>query len=99
MVGDDKAKELLRTWSEAPNTVAILTDIDGTLAPIVPTPDMSEVPAEIKEHLRRVSERVLLGAGGRGRNTEDAPHLLGPADAASFGQHRLEIPRECEVGV
>jgi hypothetical protein len=47
MGGDGKTRELLRAWSEAPASAAILTDIDGTLAPIVPTPDMSEVPAEI----------------------------------------------------
>jgi trehalose 6-phosphate phosphatase len=57
MVG--KTRELLRSWSEAPDSAAILTDIDGTLAPIVPTPDMSEVPAELKELLRRLSERYL----------------------------------------
>jgi trehalose 6-phosphate phosphatase len=80
MVVDEETRELLRAWSEAPNTVAILTDIDGTLAPIVPTPDMSEVPAEIKEYLRRLSERYLLVAGVSGRKTEDALDLVGLAD-------------------
>ena len=55
MIGDGKTQQLLRAWSEAPQSAAILSDIDGTLAPIVPTPDMSEVPAEIREHLRRLS--------------------------------------------
>jgi trehalose 6-phosphate phosphatase len=99
MVGDDKAKELLRTWSEAPDTVAILTDIDGTLAPIVPTPDMSEVPAEIKEQLRRLSEKYLLVAGVSGRKTEDALDLVGLADVVYFGNHGFEILREGEVEV
>jgi trehalose 6-phosphate phosphatase len=57
MVG--KTRELLRSWSEAPDSAAILTDIGDTLAPIVPTPDMSEVPAELKELLRRLSGRYL----------------------------------------
>jgi trehalose 6-phosphate phosphatase len=99
MVGDDKAKELLRTWSEAPDTVAILTDIDGTLAPIVPTPDMSEVPAEIKEQLRRLSEKYLLVAGVSGRKTEDALDLVGLVDVVYFGNHGFEILREGEVEV
>jgi trehalose 6-phosphate phosphatase len=99
MVGDDKTRELLRAWSEAPNTVAILTDIDGTLAPIVPTPDMSEVPAEIKEHLRRLSERYLLVAGVSGRKTEDALDLVGLADVVYFGNHGFELLREGEVEV
>ena len=99
MVGDDKAKELLRTWSEASDTVAILTDIDGTLAPIVPTPDMSEVPAEIKEQLRRLSEKYLLVAGVSGRKTEDALDLVGLVDVVYFGNHGFEILREGEVEV
>jgi trehalose 6-phosphate phosphatase len=99
MVGDNKIKELLRTWSEAPDTVAILTDIDGTLAPIVPTPDMSEVPAEIKEQLRRLSEKYLLVAGVSGRKTEDALDLVGLVDVVYFGNHGFEILREGEVEV
>jgi trehalose 6-phosphate phosphatase len=99
MIVDEETRELLRAWSEAPNTVAILTDIDGTLAPIVPTPDMSEVPAEIKEHLRRLSERYLLVAGVSGRKTEDALDLVGLADVVYFGNHGFEILREGEVEV
>jgi trehalose 6-phosphate phosphatase len=99
MVGDEKTRELLRAWSEAPNTVAILTDIDGTLAPIVPTPDMSEVPWEIKEHLRRLSEKYLLVAGVSGRKTEDALDLVGLAGVVYFGNHGFEILREGEVEV
>jgi trehalose 6-phosphate phosphatase len=99
MVGDDKTRELLRAWSEAPDSVVILTDIDGTLAPIVPTPDMSEVPPEIKEFLRRLSEKYLLVAGVSGRKTEDALDLVGLADAVYFGNHGFEILREGEVEV
>jgi trehalose 6-phosphate phosphatase len=99
MVGDDKASELLRVWSEAPDSAAILTDIDGTLAPIVPTPDMSEVSAELKELLRRLTERYLLVAGISGRKTEDALDLVGLADVVYFGNHGFEILRGGEVEV
>ena len=99
MRGDERTRELLRTWSEAPDSAAILTDIDGTLAPIVPTPDMSEVPAELKELLRRLSERYLLVAGISGRKTEDAFDLVGLADVVYFGNHGFEILREGEVEV
>ena len=99
MARDDKAWELLRAWSEAPGSSAILTDIDGTLAPIVPTPDMSEVPAELKELLGRLSERYLLVAGISGRKTEDAFDLVGLADVVYFGNHGFEILRGGEVEV
>ncbi len=99
MVGDERTLQLLRTWGEAAGSAAILTDIDGTLAPIVPTPDMSEVPPELKELLRRLSERYLLVAGISGRKTEDAFDLVGLADAVYFGNHGFEILREGEVEV
>jgi trehalose 6-phosphate phosphatase len=99
MVGDGKTRELLRSWSEAPDSAAILTDIDGTLAPIVPTPDMSEIPAELKELLRRLSERYRLVAGISGRKTEDALDLVGLADVVYFGNHGFEILRGGEVEV
>jgi trehalose 6-phosphate phosphatase len=99
MVGDDETPEQLRAWREAPGSVAIFTDIDGTLAPIVPTPDMSEVPAELKELLARLSERCLLVAGVSGRKTEDALDLVGLADVVYFGNHGFEILRDGKVEV
>ena len=99
MTGENNTGELLRAWSEAPDSAAILTDIDGTLAPIVPTPDLSEVPAEIREHLRRLSEKYLLVAGISGRKPEDTFDLVGLADVVYFGNHGFEILREGEVEV
>jgi trehalose 6-phosphate phosphatase len=99
MVGDDETREQLRAWRVAPGSVAIFTDIDGTLAPIVPTPDMSEVPAELKELLARLSERCLLVAGVSGRKTEDALDLVGLADVVYFGNHGFEILRDSKVEV
>ena len=92
-------RERLQAWREAPGSVAIFTDIDGTLAPIVPTPDMSEVPDELKELLGRLSERYLLVAGISGRKTEDALDLVGLADVVYFGNHGFEILRDDEVEV
>jgi trehalose 6-phosphate phosphatase len=92
-----RAWERLRTWGEEPRSVAVLTDIDGTLAPIVPTPDMSEVPEEIKDLLRRLSERYLLVAGISGRKSEEALDLIGLEDVVYFGNHGFEILRDGEV--
>ena len=92
-------RKRLQAWREAPGSVAIFTDIDGTLAPIVPTPDMSEVSDELKELLGRLSERYLLVAGISGRKTEDALDLVGLADVVYFGNHGFEILRDGEVEV
>ncbi|HEU4493391.1 MAG TPA: trehalose-phosphatase [Rubrobacteraceae bacterium] len=99
MSGEAEIRDRLRAWREAPASVAVLTDIDGTLAPIVPTPDMSEVPAELKELLGRLSERYLLVAGISGRKTEDALDLVGLTDVVYFGNHGFEILRDGEVEV
>jgi trehalose 6-phosphate phosphatase len=60
---------------------------------------MSEVPAEIKEFLRRLSEKYLLVAGVSGRKTEDALDLVGLADVVYSGNYGFEILREGEVEV
>ena len=99
MVDGSEAWKRLRTWSEEPGTVAVLTDIDGTLAPIVPTPDMSEVSEELRDLLRRLSERYLLVAGISGRKTEDAFDLIGLEDVVYLGNHGFEILRDGEVEV
>jgi trehalose 6-phosphate phosphatase len=94
-----EVRERLRTWREEPRSVAVLTDIDGTLAPIVPTPDMSEVSEELKELLRQLSAQYLLVAGISGRKTEDAFDLIELVDVVYFGNHGFEILRDGEVEV
>lgn len=89
----------MRSWGEEPGSVAVLTDIDGTLAPIAPTPDMSEISEELKDLLRRLGERFLLVAGISGRKTEDAFDLVGLEDLVYFGNHGFEILRDGEVEV
>jgi trehalose 6-phosphate phosphatase len=92
-----KAWERLERWGQDPGTVAISTDIDGVLAPIVPTPDMSEVPEELRELLRRLSERYLVVAGVSGRAAEDAAKLVGLEELVYYGNHGFEILRGGEV--
>ncbi len=67
MVGDDKTRELLRAWREAPDSAAILTDIDGTLAPIVPTPDQATMPESLRPVLAELAGRLGLLAVVSGR--------------------------------
>ena len=65
----------------------MLTDIDGVLAPIVPTPDMSEVPEELRELLRDLSERYHVVAGISGRAAEDALQLVGLEEIVYYANH------------
>lgn len=96
---DSDERNRLASWRKEPGASAILTDIDGTLAPIVPTPDMAEVPADLRKLLRRLSGEYLLVAGISGRKTEDALNLVGLDDIVYFGNHGFEILRGGEVEV
>lgn len=91
--------QTLRDWSHFPRQTAIFTDIDGTLAPIVPTPDMAEVSEELRELLRKLHEQFLLVAGVSGRATSDALDLVGIEELVYHGNHGFEILRGGRVEV
>ena len=94
-----EAREKLEGWRRRPETVAVFTDIDGTLAPIVPTPDLSEVPEELRLLLTRLAQGYLVVAGISGRATPDAKKLLGLEDVVYYGNHGFEILRGGAVEV
>ena len=96
---NDAALKRLEAWRADAGSIAILTDIDGVLAPIVPTPDMSEVSEELRGILRELGEKYLLVAGISGRKTEDARDLIGLDEVVYFGNHGFEILRDGEVEV
>jgi trehalose 6-phosphate phosphatase len=94
-----EAWEQLKRWAQDLRTVAVLTDIDGTLAPIVPTPDLSEVPKELRKLLRRLSGSCRVVAGISGRAAEEAFRLVGLEDIVYYGNHGFEVLRGGEVEV
>lgn len=96
---DERMKELLKGWRENPGSSAIFTDIDGTLAPIVSTPDAAEVPGELKELLGKLKEDYLVLAGISGRGTQVARELVGLEDIVYFGNHGFEILRNGETEI
>ena len=95
----EEAWERLRNWAQEPDKVAVLTDIDGVLAPIVPTPDMSEVPEELQELLWHLSGRCRVVAGVSGRAAKDALRLVGLEELVYYGNHGFEILRNSEVEI
>jgi trehalose 6-phosphate phosphatase len=95
----ETAWEQLESWNRDQGTAAILTDIDGVLAPIVPTPDMSEVPEELRDLLRRLSGKYRVVAGISGRSAEDALQLVGLEELVYYGNHGFEILRDGEIEI
>jgi trehalose 6-phosphate phosphatase len=74
-----------------PGRAAILTDVDGTLAPIVPRPEEAAVPARATELLAQLDERYGLVGCISGRRAEEARNLVGVESIAYAGNHGLEL--------
>ena len=74
-----------------PARAAILTDVDGTLAPIVSRPEQATVPGRTADLLTRLSERYGLVACVSGRQAEEARRLVGVDGIAYAGNHGLEL--------
>lgn len=74
-----------------PARSAILTDIDGTLAPIVARPERAVVPERATELLAELSRRYRLVGCISGRQAEEARRLVGVAEIAYAGNHGLEL--------
>jgi trehalose 6-phosphate phosphatase len=82
---------LLDALRADPSRAAILTDVDGTLAPIVERPEQAEVPARATALLRKLGGRYGLVACVSGRRAEEARRLVGVDEIAYAGNHGLEL--------
>jgi trehalose 6-phosphate phosphatase len=76
---------------EEPERSAILTDVDGTLAPIVERAEQAAVPAAARAVLARLSERYALVGCISGRQALEARRLVGLDSLAYAGNHGLEL--------
>jgi trehalose 6-phosphate phosphatase len=82
---------LLRPLREDPSRAAVLTDVDGTLAPIVDRAADAAVPEAAREALAALSRRFGLVGCISGRQAEEARELVGLDDIAYAGNHGLEL--------
>jgi trehalose-phosphatase len=89
--GADVRETLLAPLRADPARTAILTDVDGTLAPIVERAEEAAVPAAAREALAALSERYGLVGCVSGRRAEEARRLVGLDGIAYAGNHGLEL--------
>ncbi len=80
--------------AEAPDRSAILLDIDGVLAPIVPRPEDAAVPERTRRLLERLVRRYRLVACLSGRAGADAARVVGVEGVVYVGSHGLELDPE-----
>ncbi len=95
----EAASDLLAPLREHPETSAVLLDVDGTLAPIAPRPELAQVPDATRELLRKLAERYALVGCLSGRRALDARLLVGLDELAYSGNHGFELllPGESEA--
>jgi trehalose 6-phosphate phosphatase len=83
--------------AEDPRRAAVLLDVDGALAPIVPRPEDARVPDETRAELRRLHGRYGLVACVSGRAGDDARRIVGVPGLVYVGNHGLELEPESAV--
>ena len=88
------ADDLLGQLADDPRRAAVLLDVDGTLAPIVPRPEDARIPDEVRRELARLAGRYALVACVSGRPGADVERLLGVEGVAIVGEHGLELAPE-----
>jgi trehalose 6-phosphate phosphatase len=80
-----------------PDRAAILLDVDGALAPIVPRPEDARVPPQTQDELRRLDDRYALVACVTGRTVDDAKRVVGLPELTYVGNHGLDLAPEAAV--
>ncbi len=96
---DGALERLLAPLAGDPSRSAILTDVDGTIAPIVLKPEDAAVPEPTRDLLRSLAERYALVGCLSGRRAVDARRIVGLDQLAYSGNHGFELllPGEDEV--
>jgi trehalose 6-phosphate phosphatase len=87
---------LLSQLAEEPDRAAVLLDVDGALAPIVPRPEQASVPEQTRTELRRLVGRYRLVACISGRSGTDAARVVGVDGLTYVGLHGLEVAPDAE---
>ena len=88
--------DLLDPFREAPEASALLFDVDGTLAPIAPRPELARLPAPTRAELERLAATYRLVACISGRAGTEAAALVGVEGIRYVGNHGLELLPEAE---
>ncbi|HTT95101.1 MAG TPA: trehalose-phosphatase [Solirubrobacterales bacterium] len=84
-------QELLEPLRAEPARTAILTDFDGTLAPIVERAEDAALPGEARAVLERLIERYALVGAVSGRRAAEVRGLVGLDGLRYAGNHGLEL--------
>jgi len=88
---DDPVEILLQPFVAAPDSAAVLFDLDGTLAEIVARPELTRVTAGVRQALARIADRYAETAVITGRRAETARSIVGIQKLTYVGNHGFEL--------
>jgi trehalose 6-phosphate phosphatase len=91
MSASAEVADLISPLRARPGASAVLSDIDGTLAPIVQDPEAAAVPEPAREVLRELAARYALVGCLSGRRAGEARRLVGLDELAYAGNHGFEL--------
>jgi trehalose 6-phosphate phosphatase len=83
-------EELVRGMTARRDRAGVFLDLDGTLAPIVPTPDLARVLPEVPDLLARLAGKLAIVAIVSGRHSADIRSIVDVPGVAAVGTHGLE---------
>lgn len=88
--GSERGSELIVALRAEPEATAIFSDLDGTLAPIVPLPDQVSVAEGTRDLLARLAATYALVGCVSGRRAAEARAIVGLDQLAYIGNHGFE---------
>ncbi len=94
---DKRLAELVVPLAANPRHGGVICDIDGTLAPIVPTPEQARVLPEALRALERLAEVFALVGCITGRPAAQARQMVPIPRVVISGNHGLELMHGDEV--
>lgn len=84
-------RDLLSDLRDHPGTSALLFDIDGVLAEIVPHAADARVPDDVLALMAQLAGRYLLAGAISGRGIDDVDRMVPVPGIARGGNHGLEV--------
>jgi trehalose 6-phosphate phosphatase len=85
-----QVEELVGTIARRADRAGIFLDLDGTLAPIVPTPDLARVLPTVPDVLARLARDLAVVAIVSGRHSADIRSIVDVSGIVAVGTHGLE---------
>lgn len=90
--------EYLETFKNDPST-AIVTDIDGTISEIAPTPEEAVVTDSMRKEIVKLKEKFGLVAVISGRSVLNAREMVGVEELLYVGNHGLEFLKNGQISM